>query len=573
MRWTVARATRICLLALTTLLWGCNTTLVETVRSLVVVEGIVLENGEAAPGVTVEALELDRPLPVGTAVTDDQGRYRFEDEFKNTIYRFKPDLEMCTPKEGEAHFGPGSDTITIDFECQSLHDVSGTIRFDGQPRSGLPVELTRDGWSTVTERTDASGRYRFADLEQGNYQVQPILDPNWICDRPGPIRVDLGAADEVIDITCVPPFGSISGIVVVEEVGILQGVEVTLDGPVGMSTTTGADGRYVFEDLPPGEYLVRLGDTPAYVFEKTAVRVEVVPGATLTVDFQGASSPETATVGVLMLDQDGDARISVVDPITLEESATHVFPPGALPRHVSSYGSGYLVGEITPGAPEGEFRLARWTAESAMQIGDVIGRGNDGYQVLAGGCSGDTCVYSRFGASGSMIRTIRNDASVGFDLRAGSGAAHVGDGEIVSVGPNVLELGPLAGGPVRPITGVPADVELFEPSACPNSDLVYLTGAPSSAPTTRAVYVGELDRALSELRNVVALDTGAGNARTPLCMDGGAGTDRVYYTHYEQTPDGTRFTVRRVTTGGADVEIRGSATDRAILAFPIRSGG
>lgn len=140
---------------------------------------------------------------------------------------------------------------------------------DYQPIPAARVSLS--GAASRTLATDADGRYRIAGLPYGEY----ALSVEWPDDTPY-----LGAApriefvlDEDVPYACqeigvvAPIDSSISGVVLDREGQPAAGAFVQLGladqadlsrGRAGMGFTTGPDGHYRFDDLPPGRYLVGL---------------------------------------------------------------------------------------------------------------------------------------------------------------------------------------------------------------------------------------------------------------------------------------------------------------------------
>ena len=83
------------------------------------------------------------------------------------------------------------------------------------------------------------------------------------------------------------PQGQVRGVVLVEDTS-LPGVVVDLTGPDVRSTTTDPAGRYVFEGVPSGAYVVTVRSASADISFPATSRTAVVSGAqTVTVDFLG----------------------------------------------------------------------------------------------------------------------------------------------------------------------------------------------------------------------------------------------------------------------------------------------
>lgn len=93
------------------------------------------------------------------------------------------------------------------------------------------------------------------------------------------------------------PQGQVRGVVLVEDTS-LPGVVVDLTGPDVRSTTTDPAGRYVFEGVPSGAYVVTVRSASADISFPATSRTAVVSGAqTVTVDFLGNYIRTASIVG------------------------------------------------------------------------------------------------------------------------------------------------------------------------------------------------------------------------------------------------------------------------------------
>lgn len=193
------------------------------------------------------------------------------------------------------NIGSGEDAVEYDF-CEHIgatlsgyvyHDQSndGIRDANEDPIAGVTLKLLDgDGNDTgIRAVTDSNGHYTFSNLAAGTYCVMEIHPDNWIDgidtegslggspDNPGDMicEITLDFGDNAVEYNfgeLLP--GSIAGRVHSTNDGDcdfddpgppIEGVEIQLlnsDGVVIKTTTTDANGEYLFDDLPPGDYSV-----------------------------------------------------------------------------------------------------------------------------------------------------------------------------------------------------------------------------------------------------------------------------------------------------------------------------
>ena len=276
------------------------------------------------PGITVQLTpppDVDLGNGPGNPVTDTtdvNGKYLFEDLPPGSYT-----VTVTTPPTGTANTGdpdggadststlvlpPNGINLDQDFGYQPLGKIGDTVWYDddgdgvqdagelGIP--GLTVQLTPPAGvdlgngpgNPVTDTTDASGKYLFENLPQGDYTVTVTTPPAGLTNTGDPD----GGADSTSNLTLpaggsnldqdfgYQPLGKIgdtvwydidgNGVQDAGEPGI-AGITVQLTPPAGVdlgngpgipvTDTTDANGKYLFENLPKGDYTVTVTTPPA----------------------------------------------------------------------------------------------------------------------------------------------------------------------------------------------------------------------------------------------------------------------------------------------------------------------
>ena len=151
--------------------------------------------------------------------------------------------------------------------------------------SGVVIELRDRGASDTvigTRLTDSSGNYAFYDLPAGSYAVVETNLAGYldVWDAEGDrfdssVRVELTNGQNETERNFVDEKGRTVGGKVLEDTGNdssgdepLGGVVIQLvasNGTVIGTSTTASDGSFVFNDVPPGQYIVREQQPDGYV--------------------------------------------------------------------------------------------------------------------------------------------------------------------------------------------------------------------------------------------------------------------------------------------------------------------
>ncbi|QIH79280.1 YSIRK-type signal peptide-containing protein [Macrococcoides canis] len=279
----------------------------------------ILDAGDTGiAGVTVTLKDASGNV-IATQVTDANGNYLFEG-LTNGDYT----VEFGTP--ADSAFVPvkdnvgtsdmdsdpstvavtinNADNLTIDRGFEKLLTIGDKV-FEDQNHDGIQdptepgipgvtVTLTKPDGTTVTTTTDSNGGYTFTDLPKGTYTVTFDTPPNYVpvqenqgtddtkdsdpvfnsTKTQGSVTVDLTDNNPTIDAGFEKAVYKIgdrvwednnnNDILDAGDTGI-AGVTVTLkdaSGNVIATQVTDANGNYLFEGLPNGDYTVEFG-TPA----------------------------------------------------------------------------------------------------------------------------------------------------------------------------------------------------------------------------------------------------------------------------------------------------------------------
>ena len=109
-----------------------------------------------------------------------------------------------------------------------------------------------DLWDDHSQRDLGGGR-----IPAGDYVVVIKTPPALTCDATRKSATVGTDQQTVVNFAC---FGDVKGSIqgfAFNEYGTAASARLTLTGPVNRETISNRDGFFAFEDLPPGEYLIR----------------------------------------------------------------------------------------------------------------------------------------------------------------------------------------------------------------------------------------------------------------------------------------------------------------------------
>ena len=315
------------------------------------------------PGATLTLLGPDGVV-LDTATSDESGQYIFPGYVAAPGYRVEltklPEADDAHPSGlipyrdqvvRDVDLAP-ADATGVDFAARDIQPVAvrGTVLTDdGDPVPGATVTLMPvGGGMPFTAVTSSQGEYLIDDVgwatvvnrpQEYTFALGDLPDGHVTATAPGGLTVAVGQEEPSTGndfVVRVPP--SLSGTVTVGGEPV-AGVVVLRSGPGGtVSTTTAADGTYVFTGVSPGEHMVRVTPPAGHRADGPATRdVGVAAEDLVGVDF---ALTRAGSIGGTVADADGvplpDVTVTVSDAggqITLATDAV----------------GGYYVGDLSPG--------------------------------------------------------------------------------------------------------------------------------------------------------------------------------------------------------------------------------
>ncbi len=201
------------------------------------------------------------------------------------------------------------------------NDVNGNgIHDQGEPPlAGVTIQMVNmRGDSVISTVTDSNGRYEFTNLEAGTWRVSEVVPEGYRPTTPDQVELTLQSGDSrEVDFLNTSELGSIAGtkwndrngngVVDAGETG-LAGVTIQLWMGIDLKTevVSGADGAYIFKDLPAGDYIVMEVVPQGYYPTSTTSRPVALAAGEARVDIDFLNSPYASISGTKWDDPDQD---------------------------------------------------------------------------------------------------------------------------------------------------------------------------------------------------------------------------------------------------------------------------
>lgn len=223
-------------------------------------------------------------------------------------------------------------------------DITGVVTDQATgPLDAVAVSLTdANGTVVATTTTTAGGAYSFPGfIATDGYTVRVTPPAGKIAVGSTTATVDLRTADGVADFTVrqIVPV-AVSGQVTDTTGAPIAGVAVTVDGK---TTTTDADGQYLFDEVSVGTHPVTITPPAGYTIETTPPPVVVPPSSEVPitdVDFRIAEKPDLR--GTVRANGAGVAGVTV----------TAVGPGGVTLTRVTNGSGAYAFPRLDSGSYE-----------------------------------------------------------------------------------------------------------------------------------------------------------------------------------------------------------------------------
>ena len=269
---------------------------VSTALTGVSVESLVVR-AEPTDAGSVEGYQSQ----TGTALTASDGTYTIFFLVPGS-YEVTVDLDPGLGTDPASHavvIGDSENLMGVDFEVIDVTgSISGTVSTSvtGVSVEGLTVTATPSdaALSVLEATTDADGAYTFDDVVPGMYTLTVAVGTDLLTD-PASQDVDVGDGEDVVDVdfeVIEDVTGSISGTVSTAVTGVsVEGLTVTATpataGVDAVTTTTDADGVYMFDSLDPDDYSVTVEVGTGLTTDPASVDVELEEDEVETgVDFE-----------------------------------------------------------------------------------------------------------------------------------------------------------------------------------------------------------------------------------------------------------------------------------------------
>ncbi|WP_063747611.1 carboxypeptidase regulatory-like domain-containing protein [Corallococcus macrosporus] len=226
-----------------------------------------------------------------STTTDAQGRFSLENVTSGGYTVLARKAGYAEARSTVTVLAGQAANVTLNLQ-QEGGGILGTVEVEGLlDASGVSVTLIETGATTTT---DALGQFQFSGLAPGTYTVA-LQRVDYLPTQQSVVVQPRGAT--LVTLTLSRERGSVAGVVELEGATNHMGAVVTLV-EAGVTATTDAEGRFVFDGVTTGTYTVR-ARREAYVEAQRSVEVRANAQSEVTLSLLLVRGDVTGTVRLL----------------------------------------------------------------------------------------------------------------------------------------------------------------------------------------------------------------------------------------------------------------------------------
>lgn len=302
------------------------------------VSGQIISNLTSAPlnGVTVQALQGS--TVIATTTTDVNGNYTLS--LSPGSYTIKTNLTNYQ-SINQAATVQSNVTTTLNFSLVPVPgNISGTVTSlsTSLPLSGVTVTIKQGQTAIASVQTNLLGTYTVSNLTPGTYTVEFSLNNYQTVAQ---TKVVTSSTTTTADASLQLQTGNVAGVIsnTLNLVPISNATVTALQGAtIIATTTTGANGSYQLNSLPPGTYTISAVATNFQTTTQTLV--VVAPNVTTTVNLN--LQPVPGSVSGFITDN------ATTNPI--QNASVSVTQNGVtIATTLTAANGSYTIGNLVPG--------------------------------------------------------------------------------------------------------------------------------------------------------------------------------------------------------------------------------
>jgi len=309
-----------------------------------------VESERSPEGVQVTATGVDNNVS-RSQVADEAGTVTFAEVPAGSTYELRATLDGFTPSpQSESVSLEQGATVTASFALTPNQSaIRGQVVDDEGAAIGAATVSARnvDDGSVTSAETDNQGNYAIDELSSGTYEV--LATESGFVDDTTEVTLDVGMTQDDVNFELIPSNVRLVGTVRQAE-GTAGGVDITANGRSTLTTTTDANGEFVFPSAP-----IRTGESDTTTYEVTVSGADFATQRK-ALDISSSRTGETVEVGDFLLPS-GQITLTVTDRnAPLAGVGVTLARPGGQSREKVTGPDGKIVSESR--LPAGIYRVS-----------------------------------------------------------------------------------------------------------------------------------------------------------------------------------------------------------------------